>query len=40
MKTVARFYKSEDAYLFRSFLESEEIAAHVFDEYVPQNNWL
>jgi len=39
MKTVARFYKSEDAYLFRSFLESEGIAAHVFDEYVPQNYW-
>lgn len=40
METVARFYKGEDAYLFRSFLESEGIAAHVFDEYVPQNHWL
>jgi hypothetical protein len=40
METVARFYKAEDAYLFRSFLESEGIAAHVFDEYTPQNHWL
>lgn len=40
METVARFYKSEDAYLFRSYLESEGIAAHVSDEYVPQNHWL
>lgn len=40
MKTIARFYKGEDAYLFRSFLESEEISAHVFDEHTPQNHWL
>lgn len=40
METVARFYKGEDAYLFRSFLESEGIAAHVFDEYTPQMHWL
>ncbi|MGJ8635090.1 MAG: hypothetical protein ACSHX7_14335 [Luteolibacter sp.] len=40
METVATFSKGEDAYLFRSFLESEGIAAHVFDEYVAQNYWL
>ncbi len=40
MDTVARFFKYEDAYLFRSYLESEGIAAHVFDEYVPHNYWL
>jgi hypothetical protein len=40
MKTVARFHKAEDAYLFRSYLESEDIAAYVFDEYVPQVQWL
>lgn len=40
METVARFYKGEDAHLFRSFLESEGISAHVFDEYMPQMNWL
>lgn len=40
METVARFYKVEEAYLFRSFLESEGIAAHVFDDYVPQVQWL
>lgn len=40
MKTIARFYKSEDAHLFRSFLESEGISAHVFDEHVPQVHWL
>ncbi|MBG7608329.1 MAG: DUF2007 domain-containing protein [Verrucomicrobia bacterium] len=40
MVTVARFYKGEEAYLFRSFLESEGISAHVFDEHVPQIHWL
>ncbi len=40
MKTVARFHKVEEAYLFRSYLESEDIAAFVFDEYVPQVQWL
>jgi hypothetical protein len=39
METVARFYKVEEAYLFRSFLESEGIAAFVFDEHVPQIHW-
>jgi hypothetical protein len=39
METVARFYKGEEAYLFRSFLESEGIAAYVFDEHVPQIQW-
>ena len=40
METIARFYKGEDAYLFRSFLESEGISSHVFDEYTPQIHWL
>jgi hypothetical protein len=40
METIARFYKAEEAYLFRSFLESEGITAHVFDEYTPHANWL
>lgn len=40
METIARFYKGEDAYLFRSYLESQGIAAHVYDEYVPQVHWL
>lgn len=40
METIARFYKGEDAYLFRSFLESEGISAYVFDEYTPQVHWL
>ena len=40
METIARFYKGEDAYLFRSFLESQGISAHVFDEYTPQVHWL
>lgn len=40
MQTIARFYKGEDAYLCRSFLESEGISAHVFDEYTPQVHWL
>lgn len=39
METVARFYKVEEAYLFRSFLESEGITAFVFDEHVPQIQW-
>lgn len=39
METVARFYKVEEAYLFRSFLESEGIAAYIFDENVPQIQW-
>ena len=40
MNTIARFYKSEDAHLFRSFLESKGISAHVFDEHTPQLHWL
>lgn len=39
MVTIAKFFKSEDAYLFRSFLESEGIAAHVFDEHISQWFW-
>lgn len=33
METVARFPTAEDAYLFRSYLESEGIGAHVLDEH-------
>ena len=40
METIARFYKVEEAYLLRSFLDSEGISAHVFDEYTPQAHWL
>lgn len=40
METVARFYKGEEAHLFRSFLESEGVAAYVYDEYTPQIHWL
>lgn len=36
MQTVAEFVRGEDAHLFRSFLNSEGIEAHVFDEYSPQ----
>ncbi len=39
MTTIAKFFKSEDAHLFRSFLESEGIAAYVFDEHVSQLFW-
>jgi len=39
MVTIAKFFKSEDAHLFRSFLESEGIAAHVFDEHISQWFW-
>ena len=39
MDTVARFHKTEDAYLFRSFLESEGIPAYVFDENICQWMW-
>ena len=39
MVTIARFFKSEDAHLFRSFLESQGIAAYVFDENVSQLFW-
>jgi hypothetical protein len=39
METVAKFVKGEDAYLFRSFLNSEGIEAHVFDEYIAQLFW-
>lgn len=39
METVATFHKIEDAYLFRAFLESEGIEAHVFDENFSQLFW-
>lgn len=37
METVANFHRCEDAYPFKSYLESEDITAPVFDEFVPQN---
>lgn len=40
MVIVAKFFKIEDAYLFRSFLESEGIEAHVFDEHMAQLFWI
>lgn len=39
METVARFHKTEDAYLFRAFLESEGIPACVLDENISQLCW-
>jgi ABC-type Fe3+-hydroxamate transport system substrate-binding protein len=39
METIVRFHKTEEAYLFRSYLESEGIPAHVFDEHIPQLFW-
>lgn len=39
METVAKFHKTEDAYLFRSYLESEGIPAFVFDENISQVFW-
>ncbi len=33
METVVSFHKTEDAYLFCTYLESEGIPAHVFDEF-------
>lgn len=39
METVVRFHKVEDAYLFCSYLESEGISAHVFDEHISQFFW-
>lgn len=39
MVTIAKFFKSEDAYLFRSFLEAQGIEAHVLDEHLSQWLW-
>ncbi len=39
MNTVASFRRGEDAYLFRSFLESEGVTSYVYDEYIPQLMW-
>jgi hypothetical protein len=39
MITVARFQLPEEAHLFRSYLESAEIEAYVFDEHVVQLFW-
>lgn len=39
MVTIAKFFKCEDAYLFRSFLESEGIEGYIFDEHISQWLW-
>ena len=39
MITIAKFIKSEDAYLFRSFLEAQGIASYIYDEHVSQWFW-
>jgi hypothetical protein len=39
MVTIAKFSKSEDAYLFRSFLEAQGIASYIYDEHVSQLFW-
>jgi hypothetical protein len=39
MVTIAKFSKSEDAYLFRSFLDAQGIEAHIFDEHISQLFW-
>ena len=39
MIAIASFTVPEDAHLFRAYLESEEIEAFVFDEYVVQLCW-
>ena len=39
MNTIARFQLPEEAYLFRSYLESHEIESHVFDEHLVQLAW-
>lgn len=39
MVTIAKFSKSEDAYLFRSFLEAQGIESHIFDEHISQLFW-
>lgn len=39
MITIAKFFKSEDAHLFRSFLESQGIEAYIFDEHISQLFW-
>jgi hypothetical protein len=36
MITIARFHKNEEAHLFRSFLGSEGIEAHILNEVVSQ----
>ncbi len=39
MIIIATFHSPEDAYLFRSFLESRGIASRVLDEYMAQLFW-
>ncbi len=39
MVTIAKFAKSEDAYLFRSFLDAHGIESYIFDEHISQLFW-
>jgi hypothetical protein len=39
MVTIAKFSKSEDAYLFRSFLDAQGIESYIFDEHISQLFW-
>ncbi len=39
MKTIATFTTAEDAHLFRTYLESHGIRAHLLDEYFVQLFW-
>jgi len=39
MKQIASFTTNEDAYLFRSFLGSRGIEAHIFGEHIVQWMW-
>ncbi len=39
MVTIAKFSKSEDAYLFRTFLEAEGVESYIFDEHISQLFW-
>ena len=39
MKTIATFDSPEEAYLFRSFLDSRGIGSSVLDEYMSQLFW-
>ena len=39
MNTIARFQLPEEAHLFRSYLESQQIESYVFDEHLVQLAW-
>jgi len=39
MKTIARFRNPEDAHLFRAYLATNEVDAHVLDEHLVQLFW-